>query len=334
MGYLEFEVDISPKAKVLQEAAREFGMEVMRPAGIELDKLSDPADVMAEGSVLWDVFKKYRELGFHKMMIPRAYGGSAGKAPAIAQTLIGEQLGYADSGLAISLGAASMPFAMAILSPDAEVRDLARQYAEDTEADMVGCWAITEPDHGSDWVMGTTKAGDNPKLGPGTRAVKKGDEYIVNGWKAAWVSNGTIATHAVLHVGIDQSRGMHGSGIALCPLDLPGISRGKPLNKIGQRPLNQGEILFEDVKLHKKYMLLSTPGVFGSNVFGKVFLGTANSFMGVTFAGLAQAVLDEAIKFAKETDYCGAPLIEQERSFKSSMSSTAIENGCALLLKK
>ena len=50
---------------------------------------------------------------------------------------------------------------------------------------------------------------------------------------------------------------MMGQGLAIIPLDLPGITKGKPLDKIGQRPLNQGEIFFEDVKIPKEYMVIS-----------------------------------------------------------------------------
>lgn len=88
------------------------------------------------------------------------------------------------------------------------------------------------------------------------KAVLKGDEYIINGEKSAWVSNGTIATHALLHVSLDFSRGMRGQGLAIVPLDLPGVSRGKPLDKLGQRPLNQGSIVFDEVRLSKEYMVI------------------------------------------------------------------------------
>lgn len=312
MGYIELDVKIGRKLKKLQENAREFGMEVMRPAGVELDRLHDPAEVIAEGSVLWDVFKQFREAGLHKLMIPRAFGGTMGTMPSLGVTLLNEQMGYADGGLAISLLVSCMPFVFAIMSPEAEVRNWAREYVEDTEAKMVGCWAITEPEHGTDWIMGVSEAGSDPRLAPELTAVKKGDEYILNGQKAAWVSNGTIATHAVLHVGLDPSMGIHGSGIALCPLDLPGISRGAPLNKVGQRALNQGEIIFKDVKMHKKYMLIPVSGIFGANTFGLTFLGMANSSMGATFSGQARASLDEALAFAENNMRGGSPLSEQE----------------------
>jgi alkylation response protein AidB-like acyl-CoA dehydrogenase len=266
--------------------------------------------VIAEGSVLWDVFKKHRELGLHKMGIPKAAGGMMEDVPPMAGILIAEQMGYADAGLAISLGVSSMPFALAMMSPEAEIRKWAQEYAEDTECHMIGCWGITEPDHGSDWIIGTTPAGADPRLAPSFRAVEKGDEYVLNGRKSAWVSNGTIATHAVLHVGLDPSKGMHGQGLALCPLDLPGISRGKPLDKIGQRALNQGEIIFEEVKLPKKYMMIANPDLLTG--MGRMFLGTANSGMGITFSGLAQAAFDEALNYAKERIQGGVPIIEHQ----------------------
>jgi len=142
------------------------------------------------------------------------------------------------------------------------------------------------------------------------KAVLKGDEYILNGQKSAWVSNGTIATHAAVHVSLDPSKGMQGSGLAIIPLDLPGISRGKPLDKIGQRPLNQGEIFFEEVKVPKKYMLIADTAMM--QIVAKMILVNANGGMGITFVGLAQAAYDEALKYAKQRIQGGVPIFEHK----------------------
>ena len=312
MSYLEFDTNVSKKTKAMQQSAREFGMEVVRPAGIELDKIQDPADAIAKRSCLWDVFRKYRELGFHKLLLPPAFGGKIGKVPAQARRLIIDQLGYADPGLAISMDLSSMPFLLGTLSASKEVRDWTRQYCQDSEANMIGCWAITEPDHGTDWIMGTTEAGANPKVIPSLTAVKKGNEYVLNGRKSAWVTNGTIATHAAVHVGLDLSKGMHGSGLAICPLDLPGVSKGKPLDKLGKRPLNQGAIIFEDVRIPEKYMLLKIPGLFKANPIGKGILGLANSQTGLVASSQARAIVDEALKYAREHSCNGVALSEQQ----------------------
>ncbi len=310
MGYLELDFTLTEEQRAVQDMTKKFAIEVMRPAGIELDKLSNPDDVIAKGSVLWDVLKKQRELELHKAAIPQELGGLAGERDPLTGVLIAEQMGYGDPGLAISFGVSNFPFRFAAMSPEPELQQLARDYCEDMEANMIGCWALTEPEHGSDWILAGHPDTDAPTCAPSLKAVLKGDEYILNGQKAAWVSNGAIATHAVLHVGLDTSKGMGGTGIAIVPLDLDGITKGKPLDKIGQRPLNQGEIYFEEVRLPKKYMFVGDP-VMGTYMVQTILTG-ANGGMAALFSGLAQAAFDEAFTYAKERVQGGVPIFEHK----------------------
>ena len=310
MAIRDLDLNLTDVQKNLRDMIRKFGAEVVRPAGIELDKLPDPADVIAEGSVLWDVYRQFRELGLHKASIPQTAGGMLGDIDDLAQVLMIEEMGYADAGLAISFGVDSMPFALAALSPDPELQDWARAYCEDTKGELIGCWAITEPDHGTDWLLAHMEENKDAKIAPNVKAVQKGDEYIINGQKSAWVSNGSIATHASLHVSLDPAQGMRGTGVAVVRLDLPGISRGKPLDKMGQRPLNQGEIFFEEVKIPKSWMLFPDPAVL--EAFREVSLAKVNGGMGIVFAGLARAAFDEAFKYAKERIQGGKPIFEHQ----------------------
>jgi alkylation response protein AidB-like acyl-CoA dehydrogenase len=89
---------------------------------------------------------------------------------------------------------------------------------------------------------------------------------------------------------------MENCGIAIVPLDLPGVSRGKPLDKLGQRALNQGEIFFDDVRIPKGYVVCQDPATY--QVMAGSILAGANAFMGTTFVGVAQAALDEALEYA------------------------------------
>ncbi|MBU2552108.1 MAG: acyl-CoA/acyl-ACP dehydrogenase [Proteobacteria bacterium] len=308
MNIRDIDVNLTDEQKALRDMVRKFGAEVVRPAGIELDRMHDPADVIAEGSVLWNVFRQHRELGLHKMGLPKALGGMMEDVDPMSRLIVAEELGYADAGLSISLGASTMPFALCAYFPNPLVQELGRAFCEDTGVKMVGCWAITEPDHGGDWSLG----GSNPRCAPSVRAVLKGDEYIVNGEKSAWVSNGTIATHAVLHVALDPSRGMEGTGLAIIPLDLPGISKAKPLDKIGQRTLNQGSIIFDDARIPSDYMVIPDPDIMTGVGMGEVILAAANGGMSVTFAGLALAAYDEAYRYAKERIQGGVPIFEHQ----------------------
>ena len=306
MGYREIDMNLTDEQRAMRDMVRKFGTEVVRPAGIKLDSLPNAADVVAEGSVLWDVFKTHRELGLHKMYIPKHLGGMAEDLDPMSTLLMSEELGYADVGLAISLNVASVTFALAGMFPEPAIEEMTRDFCNDKEGRMIGCWAITEPDHGSDWVLQS----EDPRCGPSVKGVLKGNEYIVNGEKAAWVTNGTIATHAILHVGLDPSRGMKGHGLAFVPLDLPGISRGKPLDKIGQRPLNQGSIIFEDVRIPENLMIVKEPSLL--EAMGEIIAATANGAMGLVFGGLAKAAFDEAYGYAKERIQGGVPIIEHQ----------------------
>src|SRR5579884_4529457 len=90
----------------------------------------------------------------------------------------------------------------------------------------IGCWAITEPDHGSDQLVVADGACDLRGMRPNCTARRDGNTWVIDGQKAAWVSNGTIATVATLFCTVDPSQGLRGGGVALVPLDLPGVSRG------------------------------------------------------------------------------------------------------------
>jgi alkylation response protein AidB-like acyl-CoA dehydrogenase len=310
MGYQELDIELSREVKAMQKEIRKFAMEEVRPAGIELDKLQDPADVYAENSVLWDVHKKFREMNLHQLGIPKELGGMGNDIDPKGKAVLAEELGYGDAGLAISLGVSSNPYRFAALSKDPEVQQLAKDFCQDTSAEMIGCWAITEPAHGSDYIMAMDPEFDDSRCGPDLTAELKGDEFILNGQKSAWVSNGTIATHATVHVGLTSSNGMHGAGLAIVPLNLPGISKGTPLDKIGQRALNQGEIFFEEVKLPKKYMIVPDSRMMIG--YAKAILTGANTGMGTIFTGLAQAAYDEALKYAKQRIQGGQAIFEHK----------------------
>jgi alkylation response protein AidB-like acyl-CoA dehydrogenase len=311
MANVEIDLQLNDEQKAMRDMVRKFGAEVIRPVGVELDKLNDPADVIAKDSRLWDMFRQYRELGLHKAGFAKAIGGAREDMDPLMSFVILEELGYADVGLAISLGVAGMPFTFAGMSPAPKLQALAQDYINDDSCSMIGCWGITEPNHGGDWGL----ANNDPNITPDLKGVLKGDEYILNGQKAAWVSNGTIATHSLLHIGLDPSMGMAGAGIAICPLDLPGITKGKPLDKIGQRPLNQGEIYFEDARMPKEYMLVTPDMLAGQSLFGGGEGGgggTPMASMAVMFGGLARAALDEGVNYAKQRIQGGIPIIEHK----------------------
>lgn len=306
MPAIDVNFDLTPDQVRLREQTQRFAVDVMRPAAMELDGLS-PEEVIAPGSPLRRVFAQAYKLGYHLRAFPPELGGP-GFAPMDAW-VVGETMGWGNSGLSIGLGVTSMPFRFAAMTGNPDLmRDLVRPYLDDTEGKYIGCWCATEPQHGSDAILYTGEAA-RPDIHFECMARRVGDEWEITGQKSAWVSNGTIATHTLAFLCIEPEKGMSGTGVAVIPLDLPGVSRGKPLNKLGQRALNQGEIFFDQVRIPRHYMLVE-PGAFA--LAGDNTLAQANAGMSTTFSGVARAAFEEALAYAQQRVQGGVPIASHQ----------------------
>jgi alkylation response protein AidB-like acyl-CoA dehydrogenase len=303
MPIQDIDIGLSDEERAIRDVTHKFAEEVIRPAGTELDRLADPSDVIARDSVLWKVFERYRELDLE--MIEAGDGEADPVVAARIRYLVNEELGWGDSGLAISLGVAGFPVMFAKLSGRPE---LIERFAS-PERKEIGCWAVTEPNHGSDSLAFDMPQFEDASIRPDCIATPDGDEFVIRGQKAAWVSNGTIATVATLFCTIDPSQGFKGGGVALVPLDLPGVSRGRPLDKLGQRALNQGEIFFDDVRIPAEYMVVGTDAY---SAIVEMVLATANAAMGTIFVGVARAALEHALDYSRERIQGGVAIFEHQ----------------------
>jgi alkylation response protein AidB-like acyl-CoA dehydrogenase len=264
-----------------------------------------PEDVIAEGSPLWTFLRKSYELGYHTILLPEAYGGQGLTPLQIA--VIFEEIAWASGGLATLLGASCFPFFIACMTADKRlVEEFVIPFCNCTDGGIRGCWAITEPDHGSDYISSEPFTRD-PAMRNNLQARRDGDEWILNGQKSGWVSGGTIATHALLFCQADQSLGLAGGGICICPLEVEGVSRGKPVRKIGCRDLNQGEIFFDEVRIPDYYMFCD-PDFYPEML--DMVLAAANASLGLGTAGLARAAFEEALTYARQRVQGGVPIIE------------------------
>ena len=305
--YIDLNKELTDEQKALKERVHKFASEVMRPASVEMDKMT-PEETIGEGSPMWTVLRRAYEDGYHLRNFPEAMGGSA--LGPLESHIVNEEMGWGSAGLSIALSVTSFPFAFASSRREPQImEEIVNPFLADREGRYIGCWAITEPGHGSDTLMPGTKYFTNPEVHYGLTASPDGDEWVLNGQKSAWVSNGTIATHALAFLGVDRSKGMAGGGVAIVPLNLPGVSKGPPLNKIGQRALNQGEIFFEDVRIPKAYMLV--PPDHYSLAIDAVLAG-ANAYMGSVFTGVARAAFEEALMYTKGRVQGGVPICEHQ----------------------
>jgi acyl-CoA dehydrogenase len=305
LGLTGLEADLSEEEQAIQDSAHRFAEEVMRPIAEKLDKMT-PEEVIAEGSPLWDYLQQIRDSGLLDLEM-LASMGNAEKSRIIP--IIFEELAWGDSGLTLLNMVTAFPAYSAHATGDPELIE--------RFGDKIGCWLGTQPDRGSD-----VCDFDATEIHPGTRQSRgnltvrvEGDEVVINGQSSSWVSGGPIAECGLMYCGCDYGDGLYledGSQhmiAMLVPFDLDGVSKGKPLDKLGQRSLPQGEIFFDDVRVPLKYVLAQKEGAKAS-FFGA--LTFANMEMAATFTGVARAAYEHALAYVHERKQGGVPIIEHQ----------------------
>jgi acyl-CoA dehydrogenase len=304
-GLSGFETPLADEEAAIQAVMHRFARDVMRPLGVELDRLT-AEQVIAPGSPYYGIFAEYAKLGLDPAMLAEMPSEMAVRT----ESLIGEELGWGDAGLGVSLAVAAFPQQMAAVIGHQELVDLC--------AGRIGCWMITHPNKGSDVTMLDVRA-EWPAGQPANKGNMwgrlRGDEIVVNGQCSAWVSNGAVAQVALGYIGAEYAgsfydRDGNPNGMSLIiPLDLPGVSKGRPLDKIGQRALPQGEIYFDDVRVPKRFAIALGDDYYGNMASAWSYAGTN---MAQLFTGVARSAFDVALRYCHERKQGGKPLIEHQ----------------------
>ena len=301
LGMLGAEPELTEEEAAIVEVLHRFAEKEMRPLGQRLDRMS-PEEVIAPDSPLWPFYDKYRELGFSTDLM----AAMEPKQRAKMMCLFYEELCWGDIGLGFFIGVTTI------------ARYLAQLFGNDFLVDQcpetkIGCWGITEPDHGTDTLdpsgqMAHPK-GDYGR--PNCVATMRSDKLIINGQKSAWVSNGTIGQVCILYCASDTGAGPDTTNgcVVIVPLETKGVSKGKPLDKMGQRALNQGEIFFDHVELPLEY-ILAGPENYQRAVY--TIHTEANGLVAAGVTGLARAAYDLAYAYVHERKQGGVPIIRHQ----------------------
>jgi len=187
------EPELADTAAAVQETARRYAKDVMRPVGQALDRMT-PEQAIAADSPLWEALQQFGALGFTVDSLLEFEPAERARIMCI----LFEELGWGDSGLAVSIGAGMLPALMSTVLGNAFCRTIASN-------DKLGCWAITEPDHGTD-MLDPNRMIFHPQGNygrPNCVVTIKDDELIINGQKSAWVSNGVIGHVCILYAAAD-----------------------------------------------------------------------------------------------------------------------------------
>jgi alkylation response protein AidB-like acyl-CoA dehydrogenase len=267
----------------LRESIRSFAQKELAPHADEWEETTFPDSV----------FTRMGELGFLGLDKPEEYGGQGGDY--YSALVLAEEIGHGNSGgLAMGVSVQTDMAMPPILAFGTEEQK--RQWAAPAIAGTkILCLGITEPDAGSD-VKGIK-----------TRAVKDGDEYVINGSKT-YITNGHRADVIVLVTktgagGTDS--GYDGFTLFLVPMDTPGVIREKKLEKMGMHASDTALLAFQDVRVPESAVL----GQVGRGFYhimwelqGERLISAAGCVSG------AQRCFERTLEFAKERHAFGRPI--------------------------
>jgi len=299
------------KLSLLREETHRFAEGVVRPASKKLDQMSNPSDVIAKGSPYHDVLRQMKSLGYHRLFIDPEYGGLG--LSAVESHIVLEELGWGSVGLTTAIGVDQLGAAMASMFAMGDVIDnFVKPFVGDTEAKYHGCWGVTEPECGSDYILACEESflPYVKELHHGeVKADKDGDGWVINGPKSGWISSAPAATHAGLHVTLPPHDSLANGAFCIVPLRQKGVTLGKPIDKLGLRDDPQGDIVFDNVHIPDEYMLIRPP--FYELRVGQIICVTS-CFMGAAFTGLARAAFEEALNYSRNRIQGGKPLCEHQ----------------------
>jgi alkylation response protein AidB-like acyl-CoA dehydrogenase len=256
----------------LRESIRRFAQTELAPHAEEWEETTFPD---------W-VFTRMGELGFLGLSYPEEYGGQGGDYYSnlvLAEEIVHGNSGGLTMGVAVHTDMATPP--VHLFGTEEQKQ---RYLVPAIKGEKISCLGITEPDAGSD------------VAGIRTRAVRDGDEYVINGSKT-YITNGHRADFIVLVTKTDPDAGYDGFTLFLVDTDTPGFIREKRLEKLGMHASDTALLAFDDMRVPAENIL----GQEGKGFYhimwelqGERLIGAAGCVAG------AQKCFDRTLEYAME----------------------------------
>jgi acyl-CoA dehydrogenase len=262
----------------LRELAHEFAEREIRPVAWEYDRDSTWPQAIIERA--WEV-------GLMNPQIPEAYGGAG--ASAMDGVLIEEELGWGCSGIGTSISCNGLASAPVLLGGSEEIKKTYLGML--TEAPRLASFCLTEPDAGSD--VSAMR----------TRAVKRGDKYVINGSKT-FITNGGHADWYTVYAKTDADAGHHGISAFVVPSDA-GVVVDRHEDKMGQRASDTAAITFNDVEVPAANLLGEENHGFR---LAMMTLDRTRPGVAAMAVGIARAAFEFAVEYSKERVQFGVPI--------------------------
>lgn len=270
---------LNEEQRLLQDTIRRFAIEKVAPRVAQYDR---------EEKMPLDLLQELGEMGMMGGVVPECYGG--GGLDYVSYSVVIEEMARVCHMLACIVSFPSGLVGAGILHYGTEEQK--ERYLKPLAQGLIhGSSGVTEPHSGSDVAaMETTVRRD-------------GDDYVINGAKI-WISNLDIASYFLTFATLDKSLKAKGICAFIIDRDTPGVSVRPFKNKMGFRPICTGELVLDNVRVHKSQLVGEEGGGF------KVAMcAVENGRLAVASRalGVAQACLDASTEYAKERIIFGKP---------------------------
>ncbi len=271
--------NLTDEQKMIQETVRDFAENEVKPVAAQIDETDE---------FPWKIYKRMAELGLLAMTLPPEYGGSG--ADTVSWSIVEEELARASAAVSDAQLLTKLMSHMILRHGTEEQKK--KFVIPLGKGEKICATGMTEPSAGSD--LKSIK----------TTARRDGDYYILNGTKR-FMTCGNIVDLIIALVYTDRSKGSKGMSSIIVEMGTPGFSRGKKEKLLGVRGLETSELIFEDCRVPGKNIL----GEEGQGL--KIALGSLDMGrigIGSQALGVAQAAMEEAIKYAKQRVAFGQPI--------------------------
>ena len=268
---------LTNEQQMIRSMVREFARKEVASTAAERDEIKE---------FPMENFKKMGELGLMGMLIPPEYNGEG--ADTISYVLALSEVAYACASTAVVMSVHNSIVCESILKFGSEEQK--KQYLPKlADADIIGAFALTEPQAGSDPVAQSTTA------------VRHGNDYIINGTKC-FITSGKNSGMVIVTAKTDESQKHRGISAFIIDKGTPGMKVGEPEDKMGLRASDTTDVIFENCRVPEENMLGSEGEGFMIAMAG---LDCGRIGIAAQSVGVAEAAFDAAVDYAKKREQFG-----------------------------
>jgi butyryl-CoA dehydrogenase len=296
--------ELTPEQKLIRDTARDLSQREIAPHAAQIDRSHEfPRKI----------FARLGEMGLLGIMMPEAWGGAG--MDALSYVLAMEEVARACASTSVIMSVQSSLVSAPILAAGNDGQR-ARWLPDLASGRKVGCFALSEPEAGSD-----AKAQK-------TRAVRAGTGWVLNGTKN-FITNAPVADLALVFATTDPAKRSHGISAFLVPTNTPGFKVGPPDDKLGIRGAPSAQIFLTDCAVDDDARL--GPEGDGFKVALRALDG-GRIGIAAQALGIARAAFEDAVAYARERKTFGQPIAEHQAiQFKLADMRTEIDAARMLL---